>query len=395
MQLKGKKILLAVSGSIAVYKSLILTRLLIKNGAEVKVIMTPASTDFVSPLSFSTLSKNQVFSDVSSGDSWNNHVELGLWADLMIVAPVTATTMAKMVNGIADNMVIACYLSAKCPVLFAPAMDLDMWKHPSTKSNLTKLQSYGNHYIQVGNGELASGLEGEGRMAEPEAILKEIVYFLDIKQDLKGKNAIVTAGPTYEDMDPVRYIGNRSTGKMGIAIAEELAKRGASVSLILGPSQIKTTSAYETIRVRSAQEMYEEVKDLHQESDIVIFAAAVADYRPSNISDQKIKKKDDDLAIKLERTVDIAKTLGAEKKKQIHIGFALETENGEVNAKKKLDKKNFDYIVLNTLADEGAGFGHDTNKISIYNSKGLIEAYSLTTKKKAAKNIIDTLLKGL
>jgi phosphopantothenoylcysteine decarboxylase/phosphopantothenate--cysteine ligase len=395
MQFKGKKILLAVSGSIAVYKSLILTRLLIKNGAEVKVIMTPASTDFVSPLSFSTLSKNQVYSDVSSEDHWNNHVELGLWADVMIVAPVTATTMAKMVNGIADNMVIACYLSAKCPVFFAPAMDLDMWKHPSTQRNLEKLQSYGNHYIQVGKGELASGLKGEGRMAEPEEILEVLTDFLNAKKDLLNKKAIVTAGPTYEDLDPVRYIGNRSTGKMGIAIAEALASRGAEVTLVLGPSPIKTTEEYTTVRVRNAAQMYEAVDEAYNNCDIVVFAAAVADYKPQTIARQKIKKSDDDLSIGLERTVDIAKTIGGKKKKQFHIGFALETENGAVNAQAKLKKKNFDLIVLNTLADKGAGFAHDTNKISIYDEAGLIQSYPLTSKKKAAINIIDTLVSRL
>ena len=387
MQLKGKKILLAVSGSIAVYKSLILTRLLVKQGAEVKVVMTPASTDFVSPLSFSTLSKNPVYSDVSSEDHWNNHVELGLWADAMIVAPVTATTMAKMANGIADNMVMACYLSAKCPVFFAPAMDLDMWKHPSTKVNLDKLSSYGNQYIEVGKGELASGLSGEGRMAEPEDILEFISHFLTESKELLNKKAIVTAGPTYEDLDPVRYIGNRSTGKMGIAIAEELVKRGANVTLVLGPSQQNTSEDYSTIHVRSAEQMYHAVKDEYSDSDIVVFAAAVADYRPKEISDQKIKKSDDDFSIPLERTTDIAKSFGSQKKKQVHVGFALETENAEINAQAKLTKKNFDFIVLNTLADKGAGFGHDTNKISIYDEKGLIEAYPLTSKKKAAKKL--------
>lgn len=395
MQLKGKKILLAVSGSIAVYKSLILTRLLIKNGAEVKVIMTPASTDFVSPLSFSTLSKNHVYSDVSSEHHWNNHVELGLWADAMIVAPVTATTMAKMAHGLADNMVLACYLSAKCPVFFAPAMDLDMWKHPSTKRNLEILDGFGNHYIEVGKGELASGLSGEGRMAEPEDICEFVSDFLNQNQDLLNKKAIVTAGPTYEDLDPVRYIGNRSTGKMGIAIAEALAARGANVTLVLGPSQQKISTDYKTVRVRNADQMFHAVQEKYEQSDIVVFAAAVADYRPKEIADQKIKKSDDDLSIPLERTTDIAKTIGKQKKNQIHVGFALETENGEVNAKAKLGKKNFDYIVLNTLADKGAGFAHDTNKISIYDKSGLIEAYPLTSKKKAARNIIDTLVKRL
>ena len=395
MQLQGKKILLAVSGSIAVYKSLILTRLLIKQGAEVRVIMTPSSTDFVSALSFSTLSKNQVYSDVSSGDSWNNHVDLGLWADVMIVAPVTATTLAKLANGIADNMVIACYLSAKCPVYFAPAMDLDMWIHPSTKSNIKKLKSYGNRMIDVGNGELASGLSGDGRMAEPEDIVQILQDHFSVSQELIGKNVIVTAGPTYEDLDPVRYIGNRSTGKMGIAIAEACAARGANVTLVLGPSPIITTEEYVTIKVRSAEDMYEAVRQNFENADIVVFAAAVADYKPASISDQKIKKADDDLKVPLMRTTDIAKTLGAVKGKRIHIGFALETQNGGVNAQAKLKKKNFDYIVLNTLADKGAGFGHDTNKISIYDENGLVAAHPLMSKKKAAVSIIDTVINGL
>ncbi len=395
MQLQGKKILLAVSGSIAVYKSLILTRLLIKQGAEVRVIMTPASTDFVSALSFSTLSKNQVFSDVSSGDSWNNHVDLGLWADLMLVAPATATTLAKLANGIADNMVIACYLSAKCPIYFAPAMDLDMWVHPSTKNNIKKLKSYGNRMIDVGNGELASGLSGNGRMAEPEDIVQILQDHFAVSQDLIGKNVIVTAGPTYEDLDPVRYIGNRSTGKMGIAVAEACAERGANVTLVLGPSPITTTEEYVTIKVRSAEDMYEAVKQNFENADIVIFAAAVADYKPASVSDQKIKKADDDLKVPLMRTTDIAKTLGVIKGSRIHVGFALETQNGSVNAQAKLKKKNFDFIVLNTLADKGAGFGHDTNKISIYDENGLVEAHPLMSKKKAARNIIDALVHAL
>ena len=395
MQLQGKKILLAVSGSIAVYKSLILTRLLIKQGAEVRVIMTPASTDFVSALSFSTLSKNQVFSDVSSGDSWNNHVDLGLWADLMLVAPATATTLAKLANGIADNMVIACYLSAKCPIYFAPAMDLDMWVHPSTKNNIKKLKSYGNRMIDVGNGELASGLSGNGRMAEPEEIVQILQDHFSVSQDLIGKNVVVTAGPTYEDLDPVRYIGNRSTGKMGIAVAEACAERGANVTLVLGPSPITTTEEYVTIKVRSADDMYEAVKQNFENADIVIFAAAVADYKPASVSDQKIKKADDDLKVPLMRTTDIAKTLGVIKGSRIHVGFALETQNGSVNAQAKLKKKNFDFIVLNTLADKGAGFGHDTNKISIYDENGLVEAHPLMSKKKAARNIIDALVHAL
>ena len=395
--LNGKKILLAVSGSIAAYKSLFLTRLLIKAGAEVKVIMTKASCSFVSPLSFSTLSKNDVHSDVADGNNWNNHVDLGLWADIMLIAPATATTMAKLANGIADNMVVACYLSAKCPVFFAPAMDLDMWIHPSTIINLDKLISFGNHFIKVGNGELASGLSGDGRMAEPEYIVDVLASFLSKKQDLLGKNVLITAGPTYEDLDPVRYIGNRSSGKMGIALAEDCAIRGANVHLVLGPSVISPND-HKNIRisnVRSAEQMTAVVVDNHKNSDICIFAAAVADYRPAEISIQKIKKKDGDLSIKLERTTDIAALVGKNKTKQIHIGFALETQNEEENAKRKLLKKNFDLIVLNSLNDIGAGFGHDTNKIRIYSIEGLIKEYPLQTKKKTAQDIIDVLISRL
>ena len=395
--LNGKKILLAVSGSIAAYKSLFLTRLLIKKGAEVKVLMTKASCDFVSPLSFSTLSKNEVFSDVSNGASWNNHVDLGLWADIMLIAPATATTMAKLANGIADNMVVACYLSAKCPVFFAPAMDLDMWIHPSTKINLEKLISFGNHFIEVGDGELASGLSGAGRMAEPEDIVSVLSDHFSREQDLLGKHIIITAGPTYEDLDPVRYIGNRSSGKMGIALAENCAIRGASVHLVLGPSNLRPLD-HKNIKVsmvRSAEQMKSVVVEDHNNSDVCIFAAAVADYRPAMISSQKIKKKDGDLSIELERTTDIAALVGKTKTNQIHIGFALETQNEAENAKKKLVKKNFDLIILNSLNDKGAGFAHDTNKIRIFSNEGLLQDYPLQTKKKTAQDIIDVLVSRL
>ena len=394
--LKGKKILLAVTGSIAAYKSLILTRQIIKAGAEVRVIMTKASCSFVSPLSFATLSKNEVFTDVSSESSWNNHVELGLWADLMIIAPCTATTLAKLANGIADSMVVACYLSAKCPVFFAPAMDLDMWIHPSTTMNIEKLQSYGNHLITVGAGELASGLVGEGRMEEPEKIASILSNFIGgSKNDLKGKKVIITAGPTYEDLDPVRYIGNRSTGKMGVALAEVCAERGADVKLVLGPSKIVCSEELvEVTKVRSADQMLEAVVEDYKSADIVIFAAAVADYRPATRSEEKIKKKVGKMSIALERTPDIAATTGKMKSKsQFHVGFALETQNEEQNAKSKLERKNFDLIVLNSLRDAGAGFGHDTNKIKIFDSEGKFESFPLQSKKNTARDIIDAIVK--
>ncbi len=392
--LSGKKVLLAVTGSIAAYKSVFLTRLLIKSGADVRVIMTKASCGFVSPLTFATLSKHEVFTDVSAESSWNNHVELGLWADAMIVAPCTATTLAKMANGIADNMVVACYLSAKCPVFIAPAMDLDMWKHPSTKKNLKLLQEYGNHIISVGSGELASGLIGEGRMEEPEEIVRRLDTFWTSNQELKDKKVVITAGPTYEDLDPVRYIGNRSTGKMGIALAEECLSRGAHVHLILGPSnQSYSDRIQEVTRVRSAEEMKDAMISSHTDSDICIFAAAVADYKPAVQSDQKIKKKAGDMSLALARTIDIAATVGKVKKQnQLHIGFALETENEQSNAISKLKRKQFDLIVLNSLNDKGAGFAHDTNKIKIIDAAGDVRAFPLQSKKNTAKDIIDTVI---
>ena len=327
--LSGKKILLGISGSIAAYKSALLTRLFIKAGAEVQVIMTNSATDFISPLTLSTLSQRPVFSNVYSSEGWNNHVELGLWADVLIIAPATANTLAKMANGICDNMLLAAYLSARCPVFFAPAMDLDMWEHFTTRNNLEKLIAGGNHLIPVGHGELASGLVGAGRMAEPEEIVQLISDYSSRSQDLKNKTVIVTAGPTYEALDPVRFIGNRSSGKMGIALAEEMAGRGAKVQLILGPSNLKATHPQiQTISVESAQEMFNAATDLFNKADVAIFAAAVADYRPAEVSNKKIKKKAGDLSILLERTQDIAGTLGNIKtKNQFTIGFALETND--------------------------------------------------------------------
>jgi len=391
--LQGKKILLAITGSIAAYKAAFLTRLLVKQGAEVQVVMTPSSAGFITPLTLSTLSKHPVHTDVSDDNSWNNHVELGLWADVMLVAPATANTLAKMANGICDNMVIAAYLSAKCPVFVAPAMDLDMWKHGSTLSNLSKLKSYGNHIIPVGHGELASGLVGDGRMAEPEDIVRFLEVHFNKTQDLAGKQILVTAGPTYEALDPVRFIGNHSSGKMGIAIADELASRGAVVQLVLGPSKLASTEPnVQTTRITSAQEMHDVATKLYPEMNGAIMAAAVADYRPAVIATQKIKKKSDDMSIALERTPDIAAALGKMKQKgQVNIGFALETNNEEANAQGKLTRKNFDFIVLNSLQDKGAGFKHDTNKITIISKDNKIKKYELKSKVAVAVDIVDEL----
>lgn len=392
--LKGKKVLLAITGSIAAYKSAVLCRFLIKSGADVKVIMTPSATKFISALTMATLSKHDVHTEVVSNESWNNHVELGLWADIMLVAPCTATTLAKMANGIADNMVVACYLSAKCPVWVAPAMDLDMWLHGSTKRNLKLLQSFGNHIIPVGYGELASGLVGDGRMAESEDIVESLSGLFQKKNDLGNRKVIITAGPTQEDLDPVRFISNRSSGKMGIAIAEECADRGAEVVLVLGPtSQRSHHIGVTTEHVRSAQEMYEAMNAHHVTSDVSIFAAAVVDYCPSSVANKKIKKKDDDMAIALERTVDIAATLGKSKSdKQVHVGFALETNDEMKHAQGKLTRKNFDMVILNSLRDQGAGFQGDTNKVTILKHNSEPIQYPLKSKRLVAVDIIDELV---
>jgi len=392
--LQGKKIILAISGSIAAYKAAALTRLLLKEGAEVKVLMTPSSTAFISPLTLSTLSKNKVHLDVIDGDDWDNHVELGLWADAMVIAPATANTIAKMANGICDTIVTAVYLSAKCPVFFAPAMDRDMWHHPATQKNITALEAYGNHLIDSEEGELASGLIGKGRMAEPETIVEKLSFFFEQTQDLKDKTVLITAGPTYEALDPVRFIGNHSSGKMGMALAEISAQRGAQVKLVLGPSSLNSQNQnIEIIRVKSSDDMYQASNTLHSEADIVIFAAAVADYTPENKSDKKIKKDGDTLTLTLKKTVDIAKTLGNNKRSnQVHIGFALETNNEEVFAQKKLEKKNFDFIVLNSLNDKGAGFKHNTNKVTIYTDKGEKIPFDLKSKTEVAIDIINTLV---
>ena len=391
--LTGKKIMLGVSGSIAAYKTATLVRLLVKAGAEVQVLMTPAATDFITPLTLSTLSKRPVYHDVSNGESWNNHVELGLWADVFVIAPATATTLGKLANGLADNMLVATYLSARCPVFFAPAMDLDMWAHPSTRRNLATLASYGNRLIDVGTGELASGLSGAGRMAEPEEIVGVLHDFFQEKQQLKGQRALVTAGPTFEALDPVRFLGNRSTGTMGVMIALELAARGASVDLVLGPSALQPAHPNLRVhRIESAQQMYEHCTRIFPEADLAIMAAAVADYRPKHVAHEKIKKTGgQDLSqLELERTPDIAATLGKTKRSnQTLVGFALETTNEAANAEGKLRRKNFDYIVLNSLREAGAGFGRGTNKVSVLDRRGTWTAFDLKSKQEVACDLID------
>jgi phosphopantothenoylcysteine decarboxylase / phosphopantothenate---cysteine ligase len=391
------RIILGVSGSIAAYKAAHLTRLWVKEGAEVRVLMTRAATDFITPLTLSTLSKHPVLTDVHSESGWNNHVELGLWADALVIAPASANTIGRLANGICDNMLCAVYLSARCPVFVAPAMDVDMWHHPATQANIARLRSYGVEIIPVGTGELASGLQGEGRLAEPEEIVQFVRQRLLQRQgtatpgNLVGRSAIVTAGPTFEALDPVRFIGNHSTGKMGIAIAEEMARRGAHVRLVLGPTQLTTDfPGMEVVRVRSAQDMYEACQKYYADTDITVLAAAVADYRPKHVADQKIKKKDDELSIELARTVDIAAALGKEKRRgQINVGFALETNDEETHALGKLQRKNFDFIVLNSMRDAGAGFGHDTNKITILRHDGTKTAFDLKSKTAVAVDIVN------
>ncbi|SCX88797.1 bifunctional phosphopantothenoylcysteine decarboxylase/phosphopantothenate--cysteine ligase CoaBC [Flavobacterium caeni] len=390
--LSGKKILLGVSGGIAAYKTASLVRLFIKAGAEVQVIMTPASKDFVTPLTLSTLSKNPVHStfydEHDENAQWNNHVELGLWADLMLIAPATANTLSKMATGNADNLLIATYLSAKCPVYFAPAMDLDMYKHPSSLASFSTLQQFGNTMIPAENGELASGLSGEGRMAEPENIIAFLEADLGTKLPLRGKKILVTAGPTYEAIDPVRFIGNHSSGKMGYDIANEAARLGAQVVLVSGPTHLKPANGIEVVRVESAQQMYEACHANFGSVDVAIAAAAVADYRPKQVAAQKIKKTEADFTIELEKTKDILASLGEIKKNQFLIGFALETENELEHAKAKIVKKNLDLIVLNSLNDEGAGFGKSTNKITFIDKEFHIEPMPLQSKEAVAADII-------
>ncbi|CAL2083750.1 Cysteine/Cysteine sulfinic acid decarboxylase [Tenacibaculum sp. 190524A05c] len=395
--LQGKKVLLGITAGIAAYKTAGLVRLFIKSGAEVKVIMTPASKDFITPLTLSTLSKNPVHSTFydqeDENELWNNHVELGLWADLMIIAPATANTLSKMTNGVCDNLLLATYLSAKCPVYFAPAMDLDMYKHQSTKNSLESLQSFGNIMIPATSGELASGLVGEGRMAEPEDIVKFIEQDVMDKLPLKGKKLLLTAGPTYEAIDPVRFIGNHSSGKMGFEIAKAAANLGAEVFLVSGPSHQKVNhSLIHRIDVTSAQQMYDVCHNHYMDVDIAILSAAVADYRPKNVVDKKIKKKDASLVIELEPTQDILKSLGSAKKNQFLVGFALETNDEVSNAKKKIESKNLNLIVLNSLRDKGAGFAGDTNKITIIDSDFNQTEYDLKSKSEVAVDIINEII---
>lgn len=394
--LSGKKIILGITGSIAAYKAAILTRLLVKEGAEVKVVMTAASQEFITPLTLSTLSKKPVLTEFKNGDTgeWNNHVDLGLWGDAMVIAPASANTMAKMAQGLCDSLLLATYLSARCPVFFAPAMDLDMYRHPATAANIAALQSYGNELIPPGNGELASGLSGVGRMAEPEEIVAFLRNYFGTNQPLKDKKAMVSAGPTYENIDPVRFIGNHSSGKMGFAIALQLAERGAQVTLVAGPSQQHTEHPNITrINVTSAKQMYDACVSHAAVQDIVVMAAAVADYSPESVADEKIKKAGEEMTLKLVKTPDILKQLGTTKPAgQLLVGFALETNNELEHAQEKLKNKNLDFIVLNSMRDEGAGFGVDTNKIVILDKNNTRTDFELKSKTAVAVDIVDKII---
>ena len=398
--LKDKNILLGITAGIAAYKSASLVRLFIKAGANIKVVMTPASKDFITPLTLSTLSKNPVYSsfvdEEDDNQVWNNHVDLGLWADLFVIAPATANTLAKMANGVCDNILLATYLSAKCPVYFAPAMDLDMYKHQSTKNSFEKLSSFGNKMIPAGTGELASGLVGEGRMAEPKDIVDFITNDILDQLPLNGKSVLITAGPTYEALDPVRFIGNHSSGKMGFEIAKSAANLGAKVTLVSGPTHQNIDHNHVILKpVVSAQEMYNEVHKHFKDSDIAILSAAVADYRPKKVADKKIKKKDSTFTIELEKTKDILRSLGEAKSNQFLVGFALETNDELANAKGKLRSKNLDLIVLNSLKDEGAGFGVSTNKVTFISSSDEVIEHELKSKAEVAQDLIQQILKQL
>ncbi|MDR2919084.1 MAG: bifunctional phosphopantothenoylcysteine decarboxylase/phosphopantothenate--cysteine ligase CoaBC [Tannerella sp.] len=395
--MKGKKIILGITGSIAAYKAAHLIRGFIKKGAEVQVVMTPAAKEFITPLTLATLSRKPVISEFFSNrdGSWNSHVDLGLWADVMLIAPATAATIGKMANGIADNMLVTTYLSCKAPVFVAPAMDLDMFGHPSTQQNVERLRSFGNQIIEPTEGDLASQLVGKGRMEEPEQIIEVLEHFFVTQNDLQKKKIIITAGPTFEKIDPVRFIGNYSSGKMGFALAEACAQRGAKVKLITGPVALKTHHPQiQRINVESAEEMYKATTEAFPQTDIAILCAAVADYRPKEQKESKIKREHDEtLSLSLVRNKDIAATLGKKKRtNQIVVGFALETNDGIVNANEKLARKNLDMIILNSLQDEGAGFQHDTNKVTIIDRKGEILTLPLKSKKEVAAEIINRLV---
>jgi len=389
--LTGKKIVLGITGGIAAYKAALIVRLLVQKGAEVQVIMTPMAKEFITPLTLSTLSRNPVltdFFDTATGN-WNSHVDLGTWADAMLIAPVTANTLAKMVNGQADNLLITTYLSARCPVFLAPAMDLDMFAHPTTRENLSRLKSYGNIIIEPAVGELASGLEGKGRMEDPESIVRVLFDYFEPK-DMVGKKILITAGPTYEKIDPVRFIGNYSSGKMGFAVAETCARRGAIVTLVAGPVSLKLQDkSIERINVETAEEMAKAVISRWEEMDGAILAAAVADFTPVERRDYKIKRKGDELNVTFKPTIDIAATLGEMKRhEQFLVGFALENENEEANALAKMERKNFDFIVLNSLQDPNSGFGFDTNKVTILHRSGLKKQFELKSKLDVADDIV-------
>jgi phosphopantothenoylcysteine decarboxylase / phosphopantothenate---cysteine ligase len=395
--LSGKKILLGVTGGIAAYKTAFLVRLLVKAGAEVRVVLTPAARDFVTPLTLSTLSKNPVISSFTKEEDnngmWNNHVDLGLWADFMLMAPATANTLSKMATGNCDNFLLATYLSAKCPIYFAPAMDLDMYRHPSTKQSFATLNSFGNIIIPATSGELASGLIGEGRMAEPEEIISFLEQDILKNLPLRGKKILITAGPTYEAIDPVRFIGNHSSGKMGYELAAAANEAGAEVTLISGPTHLENPHlSINLIKVESAREMYDAAREYFPGTDVAIAAAAVSDYRPKQVASQKIKKANENLNLQLERNPDILAALGEAKQHQLLIGFALETENEEDNALGKLERKNLDFIVLNSLNDIGAGFKTDTNKISILFRDGRKCDFGLKPKKEVARDILNEVI---
>ncbi|WP_432411455.1 bifunctional phosphopantothenoylcysteine decarboxylase/phosphopantothenate--cysteine ligase CoaBC [Rasiella sp. SM2506] len=398
--LSGKKIVLGVTAGIAAYKTTYLVRLFVKSGAEVKVVMTPSAKEFVTPLTLSTLSKNEVHSSFTNEEDdnaqWNNHVALALWADLFVIAPATANTLSKMAHGTCDNLLLAVYLSAKCPVYYAPAMDLDMYQHPSTKATFKTLASFGNIQIPATHGELASGLVGQGRMAEPEDILAFLEAEIGKNLPLKGKKIVITAGPTYEAIDPVRFIGNHSSGKMGYAIADEAANLGAEVILVSGPSHVVLKNSFvNTISVLSAKEMYVAVHEHFNTCDVAILSAAVADYRSKTVASEKIKKKEGALILQLEKTDDILASLGKIKTNQFLVGFALETQNELENAKSKLEKKNLDLIVLNSLKDKGAGFKGDTNKVTFITKDNKVVPFSVKPKTEVAKDILQYILQQI